>query len=112
MAHGFDRLTNSQTHTSQTLLPSLITRPETSMIGPSAAALAAMKVILITGGNKGIGYAICKQLLLENPDVHVLLGSRDKFRGEQAIKSKQHRTACFASRWDKESANYYGRSLQ
>lgn len=57
------------------------------MIGPSAAALAAMKVILVTGGNKGIGYAICKQLLLENADVHVLLGSRDKSRGEKAVTS-------------------------
>jgi len=56
------------------------------MLGPSVA-LAAIKVVLVTGGNKGIGFAICKQLLLENPDIHVLLGSRDRTRGEKAVSS-------------------------
>ena len=31
--------------------------------------------------------AKCKQLIIENTDVHVLLGSRDKSRGEQAVSS-------------------------
>ena len=47
------------------------------------------KRVLVTGGNKGIGYAICKKLLEDHPDVYVILGSRDKSRGEAAIQSLQ-----------------------
>jgi NAD(P)-dependent dehydrogenase (short-subunit alcohol dehydrogenase family) len=46
----------------------------------------AMKRILVTGGNKGIGKAICEKLLTEWPDTFVLLGSRDAQRGEQAVQ--------------------------
>ena len=42
------------------------------------------KVILITGGNRGIGKAICKGLLQQHPNVHVLLGSRNVDKGKQA----------------------------
>jgi carbonyl reductase 1 len=42
------------------------------------------KVILITGGNKGIGKAMCKTLLQQHPGIHVLLGSRDVEKGKQA----------------------------
>lgn len=45
------------------------------------------KVILVTGANKGIGRAICKRILIEFPGTHVLLGSRDQARGEQAVES-------------------------
>lgn len=41
--------------------------------------------ILVTGGNKGIGLAICKKLLVDYPDVRVLLGCRDEKRGKSAI---------------------------
>jgi NAD(P)-dependent dehydrogenase (short-subunit alcohol dehydrogenase family) len=47
---------------------------------------AAMKLVLVTGGNKGIGKAICQLLLEKHPDVHVLLGSRDLGRGKKAIE--------------------------
>jgi len=43
------------------------------------------KVILVTGGNKGIGLAIVEALLQEVEDSIVLLGSRDAARGQQAV---------------------------
>mmetsp|Transcript_3529 Transcript_3529/g.5172 ORF Transcript_3529/g.5172 Transcript_3529/m.5172 type:complete len:283 (+) Transcript_3529:33-881(+) len=43
-----------------------------------------MKVVLVTGANKGIGQAICRLLLTDYADVHVLLGSRNVSRGDQA----------------------------
>mmetsp|Transcript_10991 Transcript_10991/g.15840 ORF Transcript_10991/g.15840 Transcript_10991/m.15840 type:complete len:167 (-) Transcript_10991:635-1135(-) len=43
------------------------------------------KVILVTGGNKGIGHAICRKLLTEYPETFVLLGAREKERGELAV---------------------------
>ncbi|CAJ1935097.1 unnamed protein product [Cylindrotheca closterium] len=44
----------------------------------------AMKTVLVTGGNRGIGLAICQRILEETTDVKVLLGSRDLGRGQQA----------------------------
>jgi len=47
----------------------------------------ASKVILVTGGNKGIGLAIVETLLKQLPEALVLLGSRDAGRGEDAVAS-------------------------
>jgi carbonyl reductase 1 len=44
------------------------------------------KVAVVTGSNKGIGYAVVK-LLLEKFDGDVFLTSRDSGRGEEAVKS-------------------------
>uniref|UniRef100_A0A7S1B069 Uncharacterized protein n=1 Tax=Noctiluca scintillans TaxID=2966 RepID=A0A7S1B069_NOCSC len=44
---------------------------------------AVPRRILVTGGNKGIGKALCKQLVDAN--YHVLLGSRDEERGLAAV---------------------------
>lgn len=41
--------------------------------------------ILVTGGNSGIGLALCKQLAVENK-CHVFLGSRSVQKGEAAVK--------------------------
>jgi carbonyl reductase 1 len=43
-----------------------------------------MKSILVTGGNCGIGFALCKRLVKEGH--RVFLGSRSRERGEDAIK--------------------------
>ena len=43
------------------------------------------KVILVTGGNKGIGLAIVEALLQEVENSVVLLGSRDAVRGQEAV---------------------------
>merc|ERR1711936_1241363 len=53
-------------------------------MGPSL--LCRMKVILGSGGNKGIGLAIVERLLQEFPDTRLLLGSRDQERGDAAVK--------------------------
>lgn len=44
-----------------------------------------IKTILVTGGNKGIGKAICHKLLSDYLDVHIILGSRDIGRGEKTL---------------------------
>ncbi|KAL1512257.1 hypothetical protein AB1Y20_005519 [Prymnesium parvum] len=43
--------------------------------------------VLVTGANKGIGLAIARRVLLEHADTHVVVGSRDTARGQQAIDS-------------------------
>jgi len=48
--------------------------------------MSNMKLILVTGANKGIGLAIVKRLLAEYADTRLLLGSRDSGRGEEAVK--------------------------
>ena len=57
---------------------------------PLLAALVsptvALRRVVVTGGNKGIGQAICKRILCDHPDTHVLLGSRNAARGEKAIQ--------------------------
>jgi len=42
------------------------------------------KIAVVTGGNKGIGFAICKGLAVL-PGYHVVLASRDLERGSRAI---------------------------
>eukprot|EP01087_Luapelamoeba_hula_P020272 TRINITY_DN6893_c0_g1_i1.p1 TRINITY_DN6893_c0_g1~~TRINITY_DN6893_c0_g1_i1.p1 ORF type:complete len:313 (+),score=42.55 TRINITY_DN6893_c0_g1_i1:17-955(+) len=42
-------------------------------------------VALVTGGNKGIGLAIVRQLATKCPEAIVLLGSRDAERGQAAV---------------------------
>lgn len=48
--------------------------------------MAAQLKVLVTGGNTGIGLALCKQLAIEH-NIHVFLGSRDEDRGKEAIKT-------------------------
>lgn len=44
-----------------------------------------MKKVLVTGGNTGIGFALCKQLVTEH-NCHVLLGARSQEKGEAAVE--------------------------
>ena len=43
-----------------------------------------MKIVLVTGGNRGIGYEICRQL--DEAGFIVLLGSRDMDKGREAAE--------------------------
>ena len=45
---------------------------------------ADLKKVLVTGGNAGIGYALCKQIILEN-NCYVFMGTRNQERGQKAI---------------------------
>lgn len=49
------------------------------------SSASSYRTILVTGGNKGIGKAICTRLLQEWPDTQVVLGSRSLERGQQAV---------------------------
>lgn len=44
-----------------------------------------MRRILVTGGNKGIGFALVRAILQSQQDSFVLLGSRSRERGQAAI---------------------------
>ena len=57
-----------------------------------------MKTVLITGANKGIGLAVVKAILQQQPEYRVLLGSRDLKRGEQAAARVLQETGADASR--------------
>lgn len=45
-----------------------------------------MKKVLVTGGNTGIGFALCKQLAVEDK-CHVFLCSRNEDKGKAAVSS-------------------------
>lgn len=50
-------------------------------------------IVLVTGGNGGIGFEICK-LLASQPGYHVIMGSRSLNKGEQALSSiQEHKPA-------------------
>lgn len=44
--------------------------------------------VLVTGGNQGIGFALCRQLVLEH-HCHVLLTARSESKGMEAVSRIQ-----------------------
>ena len=46
-----------------------------------------MRRVLVTGANKGIGFAIARGILAEHADTFVFLGSRDQARGQAAVEA-------------------------
>ena len=54
----------------------------------SLSVMAAKTLVLIVGGNAGIGYEIVKKVATEHPTVHrVLRGCRNTSKGEAAVAS-------------------------
>ncbi|KAF4415771.1 hypothetical protein F53441_14600 [Fusarium austroafricanum] len=47
------------------------------------------QLVLITGANQGVGYETAKNLLLSSVKYHVILGSRDEYKGEAAARELQ-----------------------
>lgn len=45
-----------------------------------------MAIILVTGGNRGIGYAIVTSISTRHPDSTILLGCRNEASGKEAIQ--------------------------
>ncbi len=57
-----------------------------------------MRTILVTGANKGIGLAIARGILTEHDDTRVLVGARDRERGEAAIRTLSTAEPAFRER--------------
>ena len=57
-----------------------------------------VKRVLITGANKGIGFAISRRCLLDYDDTVAILGSRSIERGEAAIEALAAENAAWRDR--------------
>ncbi|XP_024994127.1 (+)-neomenthol dehydrogenase-like [Cynara cardunculus var. scolymus] len=61
-----------------------ICRPQVIMASTTEKASTEKRVAIVTGGNKGIGLEICRQLALN--DITVILTARNESRGVEAVE--------------------------
>lgn len=59
------------------------------MSAAAAAGGAPSRIVLITGGNRGIGFAVIQQLARAHPEWTILLGARTQEKCAQAIQQLQ-----------------------
>ena len=57
------------------------------MVSRVSSATASKTIVLISGGNAGIGFEIVKKLSTEHPSYQILMGSRDIHKAEDAVSS-------------------------
>jgi hypothetical protein len=67
-------------------LPSAKMAARPQALRSSSNVIATKTLVLISGGNAGIGYEIVKKIATEHPSTHhVLMGCRDTHKGEAAV---------------------------
>lgn len=58
-----------------------------AMLVSALTPCTSSRAVVVTGANKGQGYALCKRVLAEQPDSHVFLCARDEARGSAAAEA-------------------------
>lgn len=72
----------------------------TSTTSSSSSSTARKRYYLVTGANKGQGFALCQRILNEYPDTHVFLCARTRQKGLDAANELQVRTRTQQSSFD------------
>ena len=55
--------------------------------------MADKEIVLVTGGNTGLGYETIKALMNSSKPYHVILGSRDESKGASAVQKLSEETS-------------------
>lgn len=67
------------------MTPHLLLLPLLLTIAVNALSLPP-KAIVVTGANKGQGFALCQRILEEHDDTYVFLCARDEIKGQKAVQ--------------------------